>query len=203
MPPARSAANGKGRGGAPSAKGGRDAKDRKGGSVAIAAGAAAAAGAGTLDTDEGSGEESEDEESEEAQVCWSVVFAFLPVILEVGMEFAGAAMDAGICQYLAMLLLPIYQGIKALFGIANAPPAPPTNAPPAPPPPPSMPDLVTRVSVAMFDFAEEVRMAGLLANAAHSPIVDRWRMQQFASRALAGMGFVVTTAPLPLAQGAT
>lgn len=63
-----------------------------------------------------------------------------------------------------MLLLPIYQGIRALFGMANAPPAPPDQAPPAPPPPPTMPDLVTRVSVAVFSFAEEVRAAAALSS---------------------------------------
>lgn len=46
------------------------------------------------DEDEGDESEESEEETEEAQMCWSFVFTFLPVIFEVAAEFAGAAMDA-------------------------------------------------------------------------------------------------------------
>ena len=61
-----------------------------------AAAVAGAAGATLYHADEGEdeGEESEEEESEEAQVCWSVAFTFLPVIIEIVMEFGSAAADA-------------------------------------------------------------------------------------------------------------
>lgn len=61
-----------------------------------------------------------------------------------------------------MLLIPLFNGIKALIGIVNAPPAPPSFAPPAPPPPPAQPALVTQLSVAMFDFAENNPVTYLL-----------------------------------------
>jgi hypothetical protein len=60
----------------------------------------------------------------------------------------------GICQYLAMLMVPVYQFFKHLLDFANAPPAPPAYAPPAPPPPPLSPTIVTVVAVGTFDFAE-------------------------------------------------
>ena len=86
MPPGRA-----GKGGAPPSAGKGGAK----GAAGAAAGAVGGAAAMDLIDDEDGEDESEAEsESEEAQVCWSVVFAFLPVIIEVGMEFAGAAMDA-------------------------------------------------------------------------------------------------------------
>ena len=127
------------------------------GAAARAAGAgsaalAASASIAVVEEEEEEGEE--DEETEEAQVCWSMAFAFLPVLCEVGAEFFGAAMEAGICQYLLMLLLPLWSAMRALFGIVAAPPAPPANAPPAPPPTPTAPDLVTSISVGIFEFAE-------------------------------------------------
>ena len=60
----------------------------------------------------------------------------------------------GICQYLALAMVPLWNGIKALFGIATAAPAPPAYAPPAPPPPPQEPPLVTKITTAMWSFAE-------------------------------------------------
>ena len=79
-------------------------KSFAGGSAAIAAagaaGAAAAAGAASKQPllasseEENEGEESEEEESEEAQMCWSVAFTFLPVILEIVTEFGSAAYEA-------------------------------------------------------------------------------------------------------------
>jgi hypothetical protein len=138
----------------PGSPGGKAGAGGKAAAAAAAAGAAAGAVADDDDDDDES-EGEEEEESEEAQVCWGAVFTFLPLIIEITVEFAGAAMDAGICQYLGMLLLPIWSAIKSLFGIANAPPSPPAGFPPAPPPPPQIPGLVTRLSVSMFDFAEE------------------------------------------------
>ena len=124
----------------------------------VASGAAFAVGATAgssidLDEEESDGTESE-EETEEAQVCWGAVFSFLPVILEVGAEFVGAAMEAGICQYLAMIFVPIYQFFQHLLGIANAPPSPPAFFPPAPPPPPTAPTLITSITVGTFTFAQ-------------------------------------------------
>ena len=115
-----------------------------------------------VEEDEDEGEE--EEESEDAQMCWSIMFSCFPVLVEIVTEFAGAAMDAGICQYLAMLLLPIWSGIKTLFGIANMPPSPPAYAPPAPPPPPEQPDLITAVSAATFGFAEAHPMYYMLTD---------------------------------------
>ena len=42
-----------------------------------------AAAATAVDEDEGDEDEDEDEETEEAQMCWSAVFAFFPIIVEV------------------------------------------------------------------------------------------------------------------------
>ena len=105
--------------------------------------------------DEADESDESEEETEEAQVCWSAVFGFLPVICEVGAEFAGAAMEAGICQYLLMLLLPLWSAIKALFGIVTHAAEPPAFAPPAAPPAPAAPDLLTTIDVVVFDFAAE------------------------------------------------
>ena len=129
-----------------------------GGAAAAGAGGVAAlgaAGAQPFEEEEEEEEEGEEEEeSEEAQVCWTAMFSFLPIILEVGAEFVGAALEAGICQYLAMLMVPVYQFLKSLVGIATAAPAPPAFAPPAPPPPPHSPTLVVKISTGMFGFAE-------------------------------------------------
>lgn len=126
------------------------------------AGVAAVSLAVVVEEEEDKGEE--DEETEEAQVCWSMAFTFLPVLCEVAAEFFGTAIEAGICQYLAMLLLPLWSAIKTIFGIVAAPPAPPANAPPAAPPPPSAPDLVTTISVGIFEFAERHPVYYLLVN---------------------------------------
>ena len=124
--------------------------------AAGAAGAAAAtgaAGAAVAAQEESSDEESE-EESEEAQVCWSAIFSFLPLIWTIASEFAAEAMEAGICQHLALLMLPVVTAFKSLVESLTGPPAPPAMAPPAPPPPPVLPDIVTRMSVATFTYAE-------------------------------------------------
>ena len=97
----------------------------------------------------------QDEESEDAQMCWSALFGFFPIIWTVLAEFSAVAFEAGICQYLALMILPIVNLVKQLLGIVIAAPAPPALAPPAPPPPPHSPSLVEVVSVATFTFAEE------------------------------------------------
>ena len=82
----------------PLAKGGAASRSSKnvlaaGAAGSAAAGAAAAAGGASFDEDsEEEGEE--EEESEEAQVCWGAVFSFLPVIIEIVMEFSSAAAEA-------------------------------------------------------------------------------------------------------------
>ena len=131
-----------------------------------AAGGAGAAGAYVALDDESEDEGEEEEESEEAQVCWGAVFSFLPVIIEIVMEFSSAAAEAGICQYIAMAMLPIYNFFKALFGIANAPPAPPAYAPPAPPPPPHEPTMIKKIEVGVFGFAESHPVIYLLIDLA-------------------------------------
>ena len=76
-------------------------KSFAGGAVAAAGAAAVGASAASaaskqplLAEEEGDGEESEEEESEEAPMCWSVLFTFLPVILEIVTEFGSAAYEA-------------------------------------------------------------------------------------------------------------
>ena len=143
-----------------------------GGAAGVAAGAGAAErgrceGYDEEAGDDEEGDEDEDEgeeedETEEAQVCWSMAFAFLPLICEIMAEFATALIDAGVFQYLALLLIPIWTFIKSLFGIITRPPAPPAMAPPAPPPPPISPDLMTAVSTATFSFAAAHPSAYLL-----------------------------------------
>ena len=78
-------------------------KSFAGGSAAIAAAGAAAAGASAagaaskqplLTEEEGDGEESDEEESEEAQMCWSVLFSYFPLLWTIAAEFASAAYEA-------------------------------------------------------------------------------------------------------------
>ena len=95
-------------------------------------------------------------------MCWSALFGFFPIIWTVLAEFSAVAFEAGICQYLALMMLPIINFAKQLLGIVTAAPAPPALAPPAPPPPPNSPSLVEVVSVATFTFAEEHPAAYLL-----------------------------------------
>ena len=129
-----------------------------GASVGVAGAAAGAAGAAAVDLENGEEgleeEESEEEESEEAQTLWSALFTFFPVLWAIFTEFAAVAFEAGICQYLALMMVPVVSFFKSLFGMATAPPAPPAMAPPAPPPPPLSPTLIAAVSAATFDFAE-------------------------------------------------
>ena len=51
-----------------------------------------------IDDDESEGEE--EEESEEAQVCWSMVFTFLPLIWTIATEFAAEAAEAVRCEHM-------------------------------------------------------------------------------------------------------
>ena len=53
-------------------------------------------GAAGDDDSEGEGEE-EEEESEEAQMCWSALFSFFPLIWTVVAEFAAAIYEAVKC----------------------------------------------------------------------------------------------------------
>ena len=63
--------------------------------------------------DEESGEESEAEsETEEAQVCWAAIISFCPVIIEIVMEFSGAAAEA-VCTW-AVAAEPIDSSLPAL-----------------------------------------------------------------------------------------
>ena len=81
----------------PGAKGGLTRQGTKSLAAGAAAGAAGASAAVAISipADEDSDEESEAEsESEEAQVCWGAVFSFLPVIIEIVMEFSSAAAEA-------------------------------------------------------------------------------------------------------------
>ena len=94
----------------PLAKGGAAGRSSKnvlavGAAASGAAGATAAAGAYTQLDEESEEEGEEEEESEEAQVCWGAVFSFLPIIIEIVMEFAGAAADAVRAQRLAFRCL--------------------------------------------------------------------------------------------------
>ena len=140
--------------------------------VAAAAGVGAAAGvvattatAHVADEEEEGQElegEEEEEEDDSADACFQMMISFGPLIYTIVAEFAGAAFEAGICQYLALALLPLWNGLMALFGMANAPPAPPAFAPPAPPPPPIAPDLVTVISASVFTFAAEWPVTYLL-----------------------------------------
>ena len=129
----------------------------KAGGAAVAGGVVPSAAIGGPADDEEEGEEEEgeeEEETEESQVMWGAIIGFLPVIIEIAVEFGSTAFEAGICQYLAMIMLPIWSAIKSLVGAVTAPAAPPAYAPPAPPPPPTAPDLVTVVSTSVFTFAE-------------------------------------------------
>ena len=80
-------------------------KNLKGeGAKAALLGGAGGAAYAMEDEEEEEDEDEDEEESEEAQVCWSVVFTFLPVILEIVGEFAGEAFESvsSACHTLCM-----------------------------------------------------------------------------------------------------
>ena len=84
----------------PPGSGGKGGLTRGQSTKNLTAGLAGATGASaavaiSIPADEDSEEEGEEEEeSEEAQVCWGAVFSFLPVIIEIVMEFSSAAAEA-------------------------------------------------------------------------------------------------------------
>lgn len=132
---------------------------RGGGAVA---GAAAAVGCGgvaaassyededALDDDDSE----EEEETEEAQVLWSALFSCFPLVWAVITEFSAVAIEAGIFQYILLLMMPIFIALRnAVDYVQGVHPAPPAMAPPAPPPSPVGPDIATLVSDATFGFA--------------------------------------------------
>ena len=75
------------------ARGGAGRASGAGAAAGLAAGAAASRAAG--DPQEGEGEEEEEEEeTEEAQMCWSLVFSFGPLIWTIMTEFAAEAFES-------------------------------------------------------------------------------------------------------------
>ena len=95
----------------------------------------------------------DEEESEEAQTMWQAAFTFLPVFFEVASACIGEIVEAGVCQYLAMLAVPVWAGISYLFG-HSVQSVRYTSGSLAPPPPPRLPPLSDRLIDATFDFAE-------------------------------------------------
>ena len=79
--------------------------------------------------EEGEGEE----ESEEAQTLWQAAFTFLPVLSSVIFTCAAEAVEAGTCQLILVMCLPVWAAIKQLLGIIEAPSPYGEFAPPPPP----------------------------------------------------------------------
>ena len=96
-------------------------------------------------------QEEEEEESEEAQTLWQAAFTFLPVLWSVFTACAAEIIEAGVCQYLAMLLVPLWASLSYALRLATPPPETDLNAPP---PPPSMPPISVVIMDATFAFAE-------------------------------------------------
>ena len=100
-------------------------------------------------------QEEEEEESEEAQTMWQAAFTFLPVLSSLVWTVVVEAIEAGTCQLLAVVALPVWASLKALFGVLEEPD--PCDLDPLcnnPPPPPSDPNIQVVVTTWMEEFAE-------------------------------------------------
>ena len=96
------------------------------------------------------GEEEEDE-SEEMQTIWQAAFTFFPVLWSIVFQCAAEILEAGVCHYALLLVIPIYSSIRYLLKLSE-PTAPYSEN--APPPPPSMPSLYVMVYDGALNFAE-------------------------------------------------
>ena len=100
-------------------------------------------------------ENDDEEESEEAQTMWQAAFTFLPVLSSLIWTFAMEAIEAGTCQLIMLVALPVWASLKALFGIIEEPD--PCDLDPNctnPPPPPSEPNMQVVITTWMEEFAE-------------------------------------------------
>ena len=95
--------------------------------------------------------DAEEEESEEAQNLWQFIFSCGPLMVQILSGIGAELVEAGACQYLALLMLPLWAGIKKLLGFAAAP-EPYEGI--APPPPPSQPPFHVVIQEATWAYAE-------------------------------------------------
>ena len=100
--------------------------------------------------------EVEEEESEEAQNMWQFVFSCGPVLVQMVSAVGAELVEAGACQYIALMLLPLWAAIKKALHIG-------VEVEPydgiAPPPPPSQPPFHVVVQNAMWAYARENPLA--------------------------------------------
>jgi hypothetical protein len=98
-------------------------------------------------------EKNEEEESEEVQNLWQSIFTFFPMIWSAITMFAAELIEMGLLQYLALILIPIWWGIKWLMDAFTDQPVLPN----APPPPPMLPPFYVRAQDATWDYADRRR----------------------------------------------
>ena len=133
------------------------AKKRKGSLTGgVLAATALVAGASPLSHDEELAlqrqeEAEEEEESEESQTLWQAAFTFLPMMWSVLTAIGAELIEAGACQYLALLLVPLWIALKSVVDFIARPPV---SDGIAPPPPPSEPPFFVVVQDEMWAYAE-------------------------------------------------
>lgn len=94
----------------------------------------------------------EEEESEEAQTMWGALFTFFPAMWSLISACAAELIEAGVCGYLAMAMVPFWMMLRSLASSVGIGAAPETGLI-APPSPPSQPPFFVTVQDNLWAYA--------------------------------------------------